>query len=234
MASGNAQPIDAQALALLSDDEFCGMRQAVTVETQRRTNLANAGRNFASLQEMLVKAQALTCEDAKTEIRAALDRHTNARVLKGVAASSLRRIVEGLEFQNVTVASGTVKWSDATFRCSYGLHGKANHFIELLVSHGPGKTTPTGRGDKFGGEMAFKVSVFKATNDYTMPQVEKMAVTISAERATLLEGILPSFYSGGVLEAVRRFAAVSLGASAFMAHPNVTNVPARAYWLNGE
>lgn len=235
MAAGNAQPIAAQALALLSDDDFYGMRQAVMVETQRRTNLANAGRNFASLQEMLVKAQALTCEDAKIEIRAALDRHTNARVRKGMAAISLRRIVEGLEFQNVTVSSGTVKWSDATFRCSYGLHGKDNHFIEVLVSHGPGKTTPTGRGDKFGGgAMTFKISVFAATNDYTMPQIEKMAVTISAERATLLEGILPSFDSGGVLEAVRRFAAVSLGASAFMAHPNVTNVPARAYWLNGE
>ena len=233
MAAGNAQPIAAQSLALLSDDDFYGMRQAVMVETQRRTNLANAGRNLASLQEALVHAEAFDYEDAKSEIRAALDRHTNARVLKGAAASSLHRILDGMEFQNVTVTSGTVKWSDATVRSSYPLHGKVNHFIEVLVSHGPGKTTPSGRGDKFGGEMAFKVSVFVPTNDYYMPQIEKMAVTISAERATL-ESILPTFDSGGVLEAVRRFAAVSLGASAFIAAPNVTSVPARAYWLNGE
>jgi hypothetical protein len=151
MAAGNAQLLDVQALALLSDDEFYAVRRAVMAETQRRVDRANAVGHLASLQEVLAAAGGFDDGDVNREIRGTLDRLEGAR-------------------------------------------------------------------------SGYKISV-SAT--------EQMVVTISGSRATL-ESMVSVFKPGGVLEAVRTFAAASLGASEFVVAPDVTHGEARAFWINGE
>jgi hypothetical protein len=228
MAAGNAQLIDAHALALLTLEKFNAVRRMVDAEVTRRSDNANATSSLSALHARLAESSYFDCDDAKREIRVSLDSRENARRIKAVAYSVLYRTA-GLNFGDITLSGGTVKWSDATITYSHALHGSNQYIVDMKVNYGAGRSTTTGRGDDFGKNKTYKIRIH---NDDHFNRHDIAVVDVNHDRATLETFMCPVNF-GGFLKAARTFASVTLGATHFIVGTDVPTNP-RAFWLNGE
>ena len=228
--------IDAESLALLSDDEFNAMQRVMYIENKRRYDIKSTARNIDTLHAFLAESSAFDCEAAMREIRARLNERKDA--LEGCNP------IAWLNFDGISVLDGTVTWSDATIKYDHELHGNPyNYILEMMVSYGAGKSTATGHGDVFGPVKTYTISVIRDDDDrssrmdepYTQHKIAGVLINMAERRATL-ETFLPEASSGGILKAVRTFASVQLGASQFVVDGGVTldQDQARAFWLTGE
>lgn len=171
-------------------------------------------------------------EDAKRDIRSALDR-SDARRFGQVARAALSDITD-LSFTDVKCLSGTVKFGNAIFKHLVPIPGTPWVF-EVEVSLGPGKSTPTGRGDLFGDDSAWepKYKIWVRTGS----QEVVLGVVIDDLVWGLMSAMLTCCHYDpaltDILKAVREFA-VSLGVVRFTGSPSAATEERCTFWYSGE